>query len=406
MQIFGRMCHRSVLAGFGLLLAGCGALFGQVNLYVPNNVNVPPNVSEYTINTSNGALTPVVGQASTTTDNNPTRVAMTPSSKFLYITNGNNQVDAYTVSPTGFLTTIQAQPGYPVPSPLGLVANDSYLYVASGTGQIYVFSINPATGALTPLVCAACSTGAGSAPKNVVLSGGYLYVALYGTNAIGVGTISPSGPNAGTLTSFVNGYTGPSSGPTAFSPTDLAITGNNLYASNWLGPTFAGTNYITRFTVSGATVTLGGNVTAGGNPNGLAIDPTGTFLFVANAGTANVSAFTIGGGGVLTPAPGSPFAAGNGPFGASVEPTGNFLYVSNQTDGTVTSYRITTSGASAGALTFVNTQATGTAPLYLLAHLAPTSPGSAVPAASTWSLAVLGILLAGMAGLLYRKAYR
>lgn len=413
MPIYRRMRHGSVYAGIALFLAASGTLFGQINLYVPNLNNLPANVSEYNINGGTGALSVVPGQASTITDNNPIRVAMTPNCKFLYINSNDNQVDAFSVGPTGFLTAVANRPGYAVAGPFGLAATNNYLYVASATGSIAVFSINQTTGALTPVTCPACSTGAGSFPQNLVLdpTGTYLYVAMPGTNAIGVGTIAQSGPNAGALTSFVNAYTGPSSGGSAFTPQDLALTPNGryLYASNFLGPPPGlGTNYISTFTVSGATVTLNGNVTVGNSPNGVSIDPSGSFLFVANQGSGNVSAFTIGGGGGLTPAAGSPFASGSGaasqPAGATVDPTGNFLYISNQADGTVSGFRITTSGATAGALTSLGAPlATGVRPYYLLAHLAPSS---AVPAASTWSLMALGILLAGMAGFLYRKAYR
>ncbi len=413
MPIYRRMGHSSVYAGIALFLAAGGTLFGQINLYVPNRNNSPSNVSEYNINGATGALTVVPGQPNTTTDDNPLRVAMTPNCKFLYIINHNNQIDAYTVSPTGFLTVIQARPGYSVAGPAGIAANDNYLYVASTPGSIAVFSINQTTGALTPLSCSACSTGAGSAPQNIVLdpTGTYLYVALPGTNSIGVGTISQSGANAGTLTSLVNAYIGPSSGSSAFTPQDLALTPNGryLYASNFLGPPPSlGSTNISTFTVSGATVTFNGNVTAGTASNGLAIDPSGSFLYAANQGSGNVSAFTIGGSGGLTAVAGSPFASGSGassqPTGASVDPTGNFLYISNQADGTVSSYRITLSGANAGALTSLGPPlATGVSPFYLLAHLAP---GGTVPAASTWSLMALGTLLVGMAGFLYRKAYR
>jgi 6-phosphogluconolactonase (cycloisomerase 2 family) len=411
MRNFRRLSRNYVPAVFGMLLAGSSVLFGQINLYVPNNNNAPPNVSEYGISSANGALTVVPGQPTTTTDNNPSRVAMTPNSKFLYIISANGYVDAYSVAPTGLLTVIQAQPGYTVASPTGIVATNNYVYVSSGAGQIYVFSINPTSGALTTLTCAACSIGGASNAQAIVLdpTNTYLYVALPGTNAIGIGTIQQSGPNAGTLSSFnATAY----SGPANFTPQDLALTptGGNLYASNFLGPPpFSGTTFITPFTVTGGgtTLTAGSNVTVGSSPNGLAIDPSGKFLYVANQGSGNVSAFTIGAGGALSAVAGSPFASGSGaasrPLGASVDPTGNFLYVSNNADGTVSGWRINT---TTGALTAVpgSPYATGTGPYYLLAHLAPAAP--TVPAASTWSLMALGLLLAGMAGLLYRKAYR
>lgn len=351
-----------------------------ITLYVPNSNNAPPSISGYTINPTTGALTAMSGSGAVF-DNNPTRVAMTPNGKFLYASSHNGYVDAYTVSPSGSLTTIKAQPGYTVPGPFGMVATNSFLYVTSGSSSIAVFSIDATTGALTQLTCSACSTGAGSYPQNIVLdpTGTYLYVALPGTNSIGVGTLAQSGPNAGTLSSFVNAYTGPSSGSSAFTPQDVALSpnGSYLYASNFVGPPPGmGTTYITPFTVSGTTVTAGTNVTVGNSANGLAIDPSGRFLFVANQGSGNVSAFTIGGGGALGPVPGSPFASGSGassqPAGASVDPSGNFLYISNQADRTVSGFQITQSGANAGALTPVGPPvATGTAPYYLLAHLAP-----------------------------------
>jgi hypothetical protein len=52
------------------------------------------------------------------------------------------------------------------------------------------------------------------------------------------------------------------------------------------------------------------------------------FAYVANQG-ANVSAYSIGTNGALTPVPGSPFAAGLNPFSVAVDPTGKFAYVAN-----------------------------------------------------------------------------
>jgi DNA-binding beta-propeller fold protein YncE len=195
----------------------------------------------------------------------------------------------------------------------------------------------------------------------------------------------------------------------------LALTpnGNYLYASNFLGPPpfFPGSTSVTPFTVTGggSGLSVGSNFTVGFVPRGLAIDPTGRFLYVANYGDGTVSALTIGAGGALAAAPGSPYSTGSGaaskPLGASVDPTGNYLYVSNNTDNTASGWKINT---ITGALTPVpgSPYATGTGPYYLLAHLAPPPPLASVPAASMWSLMALGLLLAGTAGLLYRKVYR
>ncbi len=390
-----------------MFLAVSGVVSGQtqgVNLYVPNFNNAPPNLSEFSINTTTGALTSVAGQPSTTTDSNPTEVVMTPNNKFLYLTNGNGEIDAYSVGPTGFLTVIRAQPGYAVSAPIGLAVTNNYLYVASqSSNQISVFSISP-SGTLTgPLTCPACATGAGTAPSNVVVdpTGSYVYVALNGTGQIGVGTVIQTGPNAGTFSTFTIAYTGPAN----FHPQDIVLTpsGNALFTgdTNLLALPFG--HLVYAFSVSGATLGTPTTYDDGATslPNGLAVDPTGTYLYVANQGGGNVSEYKITGAtlSLLGTA-----ATGVQPTGATVEPTGNYLYVSNQSSGTVSSYAITQTGVNAGILTPVNTVPTGTSPYYLLAHLAPL-PSATVPAASPWSLAALGILLAGLAGLLYRKAY-
>ena len=54
------------------------------------------------------------------------------------------------------------------------------------------------------------------------------------------------------------------------------------------------------------------------------------FAYVANASGNNVSAYSIGADGALTPVPGSPFAAGFGPYSVAVDPTAKFAYVANQ----------------------------------------------------------------------------
>src|SRR5260370_10401282 len=53
------------------------------------------------------------------------------------------------------------------------------------------------------------------------------------------------------------------------------------------------------------------------------------FVYVANHGNNNVSAYRIAADGALTPVPGSPFAAGSAPISVAVDPTGNFDCVLN-----------------------------------------------------------------------------
>jgi hypothetical protein len=75
------------------------------------------------------------------------------------------------------------------------------------------------------------------------------------------------------------------------------------------------------------------------------VDPTVNFAYVTNFADNNVSAYSIGTNGALTPAPGSPFAAGKGPDSMAVDPTGKFAYVANQKSNNVSVYSIGASGA-------------------------------------------------------------
>ena len=96
---------------------------------------------------------------------------------------------------------------------------------------------------------------------------------------------------------------------------------------------------------------LGSPFAAGTNPISVAVDPTGKFAYVANNGSNNVSAYNIGANGALTPVPGSPFTAGTNPFSVAVDPTGKFAYVANQFGhlssliGNISAYSIGANGA-------------------------------------------------------------
>jgi 6-phosphogluconolactonase len=81
-------------------------------------------------------------------------------------------------------------------------------------------------------------------------------------------------------------------------------------------------------------------------PNSVAVDPTGKFAYVANAGDANnVSAYRIAADGALTQVPGSPFAAGSRPVSVAVDPTGKFAYVANNLENNASAYSIAANGA-------------------------------------------------------------
>src|SRR5260221_12711296 len=62
------------------------------------------------------------------------------------------------------------------------------------------------------------------------------------------------------------------------------------------------------------------------------------FVYVVNNASNNVSAYSIGANGALTPVPGSPFAAGTWPFSVAVDPTAKFAYEIGRASSNETAY--------------------------------------------------------------------
>ena len=78
---------------------------------------------------------------------------------------------------------------------------------------------------------------------------------------------------------------------------------------------------------------------AGDAPSGIAIHPSGRFLFVANTASNDVSVYTINRvTGALTPVAGSPFPTAAAPSAIAADPHGRFIYIAAQ--GVISAYRI------------------------------------------------------------------
>jgi len=130
----------------------------------------------------------------------------------------------------------------------------------------------------------------------------------------------------------------------------------NLSASaNGLLPRHAytanGDGTISSYTVDSTTGQLKstGYALAGTNPNAVAATPSGAFVYAANRGSGNVSAFSANAGsGALTAVSGSPFPGEPDAFAITVAPSGKFVYVTNanSTSNNISAYAInSTTGA-------------------------------------------------------------
>jgi 6-phosphogluconolactonase len=201
----------------------------------------------------------------------------------------------------------------------------------AGTNTIGAFDRH-ADGTLTPVpgspfAAGGAGTGAGLASQGALqlsADGRFLIAVDAGSNQVSVLRIRPGG----SLRLVSHGVV--SSG--GLLPDSVAVFGDLVYVAN---SGAGGSNY-TGFRlrpngrldpIPGSTVTLAANAA----PGDVLFNGTGTKLAGTEVGTSVIDSFTVGHGGQLTAAPGSPFKAeGLGPFGSEFRPTHpRQLFVSN-----------------------------------------------------------------------------
>jgi hypothetical protein len=220
----------------------------------------------------------------------------------------------------------------PLPSPVtGHVYLDDN---TAGANTIAAFDRH-ADGSLTPLPgspfsAGGAGSGTGLASEGAVQiadGGRFLLAVDAGSDQVSALRIEPDGSLR--LASVVS-----SNGAL---PVSIAVHGSLVYVAN-AGP--ADSNY-TGFRlgffgnlspVPGSTIAL----PAAAQPGDVLFNGTGRRLIGTRVGTSQIDSFTVGPGGRLTAAPGSPFTAqGVGPFGSQFRPTDpGQLFVSNAHNGT------------------------------------------------------------------------
>jgi 6-phosphogluconolactonase (cycloisomerase 2 family) len=265
---------------------------------------------------------------------------------------------------------------------LGVFASDvvGHVYVndnTSGTNTIAAFDRH-ADGALTPIdgsPFAAGGAGTGTVVGSqgavqVTADGRYLVAVDAGSNQISVLRIRPDGSLRAVEDVPVSSA--------GIEPISVAVNSGLVYVAN-AGNGTNGSNY------SGFTLNPGGHLSpiAGStfalpstaNPGDILFNSTGTNLIGIEVGTTDAStfridSFSVGSDGLITPAPGSPFAAqAAGPFGSEFSPANpGHLYVSNAHggagNGSVSAFNVSTAGAlsSIGASPYADAQ---TAPCWV-----------------------------------------
>ncbi|CAA2110420.1 6-phosphogluconolactonase [Variovorax paradoxus] len=263
----------------------------------------------------------------------PQHVAAHPSGKKLYasVFTGTRGVTQYTIDPAGLLsqnlnitTGVGASPVF-----VGVEPKGRFAYVI-GDGQIHRLHIDAATGDLDSATAVAVAGGNGR-KLGFDADGRFAFV-----------------PNGASIEVFrLDQSTGvPTSPPMSVALpvggfVDVAAepSGRFAYVSAGSNP---GTLLAYSIDQTSGAFTSIGSVPLGTTPFGMAIDPTGRFVYVANRNSHNVSAYAINPRtGALTAVPGQPFSVGaNTPNSVTVDRTGRFAYTANQGNSTISIFEI------------------------------------------------------------------
>jgi len=281
-------------------------------------------VSSYT--SSSGALT---AGAAPSTGNGPYSIAVDPAGKFAYVANNNaSTLSAYSIT-GGVLAAIDTD--------------------SSITGTQY-------------------SIATGTSPRSIAIhpSGKFAYGANYGTDSVSAYSIDAAGAlaridsdglTAGNQTSI----------PARSNPVSIAIdpTGSFAYVANSGDASVsvysidATTGALTAMDADGSGISSNTYISAGTTPYSVAVDPTSSYLYVANEGSSTVSAFDIGNNGAGTLSAKGPISDHvSNPVAIAIHPALAYAYVVNTGNNTVSVYSM-----SSGNLAYLSQASTGTNPI-------------------------------------------
>jgi 6-phosphogluconolactonase len=284
----------------------------------------------------------------------------TNTGDYLYVANGSDTFLAgFGVASTGALSVLSGSPYNNSVAAQSLAVNPANTFLYAGTtAGIFVYGINSNGSITVQNDGSVAAQDMVATAMQVDSTGNYLLAVGISTaqqvQAIAIYTIDTT---TGLLTPVAGSplalYAGTTSTPTIVAPTGLLITPNNSYVYASLGT----------LGVQVLTLGSGGALAAGANPTLLAplktstspsdqrtaSDPNSLFLFVAEINTG-LRVFSIGSGGSLSEVSGSPYAVGTGPTAVNLDVTGSYVYVANKGSNNISAFTLT---AASGKLTAV-----------------------------------------------------
>ncbi|MEE9392908.1 MAG: beta-propeller fold lactonase family protein [Planctomycetota bacterium] len=325
----------------------------------------------WTVDRSNGALTNAATQAF---GPGILRVEVHPSGRWAYvISEAGATIDTFDIDQASGALSQKAQIATgTTPSEISITPNGATVFVSNvGSNDTSMYDVNSTTGLLVATAASPISTGGvSSAPSGAIAEYGsdWFISANTGDNELEVFGVNTGAGTAMTVSSWpthsmpVDVVLLHSQGPAGVS-FDL----ENVYVAN------QASGDLSQFTLNDADGTfsalapelVSSGTGAGSQPAGMVIHPTGEFLYIVNGADDSVSQFAIGqvsGTVSLVSSYTIPTNAGGGPprnpGGIAMSPTGLFLFVTSRSTGEVVPFAIDPSDGDLVAGTPVSTNGT------------------------------------------------
>ena len=310
-----------VSAALGLGATACSRDFTVAYVYATASTTTTTGVVDgYLVDYQSGALTQLADSPISSGYKNPVALVAAPSGKYIYVIHrDDSNVVEFAVGTDGKLysqNTYNTLGSFPLAAAVD--STGSYLYVVStyqpgftnaipGPGNITVFPINTADGSL----------GAGTA-VNV------------GNNPIGI-AVSPFASGSTSHSVYVVDRETVTAATGGTQPQGVVLTFTQQTGNAAL-TLVAPTNPVPGVALAG--------VSAGVQPSGIVVDPTGRFIYVTDALSNQLIGYGASSTGVPVAMTNGPFATGQFPSSVTVDPRGKYLYVTNFNAASVSAYTI------------------------------------------------------------------
>ena len=351
-------CGRGLFSSSSSSSSAAGGAGTVRSVYVTNFAD--GKVAALNRNTVTGALTSPATIASGSI-NGPGGLAVTPSLTALYVANAaDKKIHEFTLSSDGNLSNLATIAAGVSPQQPVVIPNGSFAYAINSGGSISEYTVNATSGELTANTTASTTSGL-TLPVSGTATNSFLYVTDQGAGVVLSFKINTNGLLA----------SGPASTASLGVPNQILIdpTGTFVFVSD------GSAGKVSLLQVSGSGLNFINSVPTsapGTAEAGLAYLATGSskFIYCADQAANSVSVFLFDAvAQTLTLTSASPAGAVNAPIGLAVDPAGANLYVANSGDGTITQLTInSTTGALSNAVSFAteNPANAGSAPDFVL----------------------------------------